>query len=80
MPRLRHAEGGFQNGRSLIVGSVFEDDNGNGVLNKDIASGKDRLVMPPQSLKFLGRDYIEIKYDGSSIKVVSISEDPAADT
>jgi prepilin-type N-terminal cleavage/methylation domain-containing protein len=41
-----------------VTFALYRDGNGNGVLNKDIVSGKDRLVMPPQSLKFLGRDVV----------------------
>jgi prepilin-type N-terminal cleavage/methylation domain-containing protein len=40
----------------VVTFALYRDGNNNGVLNKDITSGKDRLVMPPQSLKFLGRD------------------------
>jgi prepilin-type N-terminal cleavage/methylation domain-containing protein len=40
----------------VVTFALYRDGNGNGVLTKDIASGKDRLLMPPQSLKFLGRD------------------------
>jgi len=40
----------------VVTFALYRDGNGNGVLNKDIISGKDRLVMPPQSLKLLGRD------------------------
>jgi prepilin-type N-terminal cleavage/methylation domain-containing protein len=39
-----------------VTFALYRDGNHNGVLTKDIASGKDRLVMPPQSLKLLGRD------------------------
>jgi prepilin-type N-terminal cleavage/methylation domain-containing protein len=40
----------------VVTFALYRDGNGNGVLTKDIASGKDRPVMPPQSLKLLGRD------------------------
>ena len=47
----------FNTGKNGVVTfALYRDGNGNGVLNKDITSGKDRLVMPPQSLKFMGRD------------------------
>jgi hypothetical protein len=35
--------------------SVYRDGNGNGVLNRDIASGADPLVAPPRALEELGR-------------------------
>ncbi|HEX4960845.1 MAG TPA: prepilin-type N-terminal cleavage/methylation domain-containing protein [Thermoanaerobaculia bacterium] len=38
--------------------ALYRDGNGNGVLNREIATGKDPLMMPPQSLKFLGRDVV----------------------
>jgi len=40
----------------VVTFALYRDGNGNGVLNQDIISGKDPQVMPPQSLKFLGRD------------------------
>ena len=47
----------FDTGKNgAVTFALYRDGNGNGVLNKDIASGKDRLVMPPQTLKLLGRD------------------------
>jgi prepilin-type N-terminal cleavage/methylation domain-containing protein len=39
----------------VVTFALYRDGNGNGVLNQDIASGEDPLVMPPQSLKFQGR-------------------------
>jgi type II secretory pathway pseudopilin PulG len=35
--------------------AVYRDGNGNGVLNKDIASGVDPLVTPPRVLEELGK-------------------------
>ena len=40
----------------VVTFALYRDGTGNGVLNQDIDSGKDPQVMPPQSLKFLGRD------------------------
>jgi len=49
----------FNTGKNGVVTfALYRDGNGNGVLSRDIASGKDPLVMPPQSLKFLGRDVV----------------------
>jgi prepilin-type N-terminal cleavage/methylation domain-containing protein len=49
----------FKTGKNGVVTfALYRDGNGNGVLNREIASGKDPLVMPPQSLKFLGRDVV----------------------
>jgi prepilin-type N-terminal cleavage/methylation domain-containing protein len=49
----------FNTGKTGIVTfALYRDGNRNGVLTKDIASGKDAQVMPPQSLKFLGRDVV----------------------
>jgi prepilin-type N-terminal cleavage/methylation domain-containing protein len=42
----------------IVTFALYRDGNGNGVLNKDITSGKDRPLMPPQSLKLLGRDVV----------------------
>jgi len=40
----------------VVTFALYRDGNNNGVLNQDITSGQDPQVMPPQSLKFLGRD------------------------
>ena len=49
----------FNTGKNGVVTfALYRDGNGNGVLSREITSGKDPLVMPPQSLKFLGRDVV----------------------
>lgn len=47
----------FNTGQTgAVTFALYRDGNGNGVLNKDITSGMDPQIMPPQSLKLLGRD------------------------
>lgn len=42
--------------RGAVTFAVYRDGDGDGVLNKDIDRGTDPQVVPPQGLKFFGRD------------------------
>jgi prepilin-type N-terminal cleavage/methylation domain-containing protein len=42
--------------RGAVTFTVYRDGDGDGLLNRDIDTGTDPQVVPPQGLKFFGRD------------------------